>query len=103
MVIFTKIDKIDYICTNYGCKLKISYMKRHLSLLSILLCLVACLPIQANGRFNVKDFGAKGDGVHIDSPAINAAIDAASEAGGGTVYFPAGTYSSYSIRLKSHI
>ena len=103
MVIFTKIQKIDYICTNYGCKLKISYMKRHLSLLSILLCLVACLPIQANGRFNVKDFGAKGDGVHIDSPAINAAIDAASEAGGGTVYFPAGTYSSYSIRLKSHI
>lgn len=103
MVIFTKINKFDYICTNYDFKLKISYMQRHLSLLSVFLCLVACLPIQANGRFSVKDFGAKGDGVHIDSPAINEAIDAAAEAGGGTVYFPAGIYSSYSIRLKSHI
>lgn len=55
------------------------------------------------GTFNVKDFGAKGDGVNIDSHAINAAIDAAALAGGGTVYFPAGTYSSYSIRLKDNI
>lgn len=62
-----------------------------------------CLAINASGHFNVRDFGAKGDGTHIDSPAINAAIDAAAKAGGGTVYFPAGTYSSYSIRLKSNI
>lgn len=62
-----------------------------------------CLAINASGHFNVRDFGAKGDGTHIDSPAINAAIDAAATAGGGTVYFPAGTYSSYSIRLKSNI
>lgn len=57
----------------------------------------------AAGTFNVKDFGAKGDGVNIDSHAINAAIDAAALAGGGTVYLPAGTYSSYSIRLKDNI
>ena len=35
--------------------------------------------------YNVKDFGAKADGSAIDSPAINRAIEAASQAGGGTV------------------
>jgi polygalacturonase len=55
------------------------------------------------GILNVKSFGATGDGRTIDSPAINRAIEAAASAGGGTVYFPAGTYASYSIRLKSHI
>lgn len=55
------------------------------------------------GFYNVKNFGAKGNGAHIDSPAINAAIEAASAQGGGTVYFPAGVYQSYSIRLKSNI
>lgn len=54
-------------------------------------------------HYNVKDYGAVGDGKTIDSPAINKAIEAAAEAGGGTVYFPAGTYLSFSIRLKSHI
>ncbi|MGC4053009.1 MAG: glycosyl hydrolase family 28-related protein [Paludibaculum sp.] len=53
--------------------------------------------------FNVKDFGAAGDGKTLDSPAINKAIEAAAAAGGGTVVFPAGTYLSGSIRLKSHI
>jgi len=57
---------------------------------------------QAN-TYNIKDFGAKGDGKTIDSPAINRAIDAAAKAGGGCVYFPAGTYASYSIRLKDNI
>lgn len=57
----------------------------------------------SNSIYNVRDFGAKGDGITIDSDAINKAIIAASEAGGGTVLFPAGTYASYSIRLKSNI
>ncbi len=55
------------------------------------------------GILNVKTHGATGDGHTIDSPAINRAIDAATAAGGGTVYFPAGTYASYSIHLKSHV
>ncbi len=58
--------------------------------------------------FDVTWFGARGDGVTIDSDAINRAIDAAARPGpggraGGTVYFPAGTYASYSIRLKSNV
>jgi polygalacturonase len=57
----------------------------------------------ADWTFDVRNFGAVGDGKAIDSPAINAAIDAAASAGGGTVYFPAGTYASYSIRLKSQV
>lgn len=53
--------------------------------------------------YNVRDFGAVGDGKTLDSPAINQAIEAAAAAGGGTIVFPAGTYLSGSIRLKSKI
>lgn len=53
--------------------------------------------------FNIKKYGAKGDGKTLDTRSINAAIEAAAETGGGTVFFPAGTYLSGSIHLKSHI
>ncbi|MBQ1677694.1 MAG: right-handed parallel beta-helix repeat-containing protein [Bacteroidaceae bacterium] len=53
--------------------------------------------------YNVKDFGAMGNGKHIDSPAINEAIDKAAEDGGGTVLISEGQYLCYSIRLKSGI
>jgi len=56
-----------------------------------------------DGRFNVRAFGATGDGATLDTKAINAAIDAAAAAGGGTVVFPAGNYLSFSIHLKSHV
>lgn len=52
---------------------------------------------------NIRDFGAKGDGVTIDSPAIDRAIAYAAERGGGTVLIPAGTYACYTIHLKSKI
>lgn len=41
---------------------------------------------------NVKDFGAKGDGITDDTPAIQAAINWTSADTRGTIYFPAGTY-----------
>ncbi|MBC8053922.1 MAG: glycoside hydrolase family 28 protein [Sphingobacteriaceae bacterium] len=53
--------------------------------------------------YDVKSYGATGNGMTLDTEAINKAIDAAANAGGGTVNFPAGTYLSYSIRLKSNI
>jgi len=53
--------------------------------------------------FNVHAYGATGDGKTIDSPAINRAIDAASSSGGGMVFFPAGIYLCFSIRLKSNV
>ena len=53
--------------------------------------------------FDVRTFGATGDGKTVDSPAINKAIEAAAAAGGGTVFFPGGNYICFSIRLKSHV
>jgi polygalacturonase len=55
-----------------------------------------------SGMFDVRAFGAKGDGTTIDTPAINRAIEAAS-ASGGTVRFAAGQYLCYSIHLKSNV
>ncbi|HKW29284.1 MAG TPA: glycoside hydrolase family 28 protein [Verrucomicrobiae bacterium] len=53
--------------------------------------------------FNVRSFGAVGDGTNLDSPAINQAIQAASAAGGGTVFVPAGTFLCGSIHLTNNI
>ena len=74
-------------------------MKRIYLLFSLL---IGCIYLHA-AIYNVMDFGAKADGKTIDSPAINRAIEAAAQAGGGTVYLPAGEYACYSIRLKSNI
>ena len=67
----------------------------------LFICLIA-VTVQAK-VYDVTQYGAKGDGVTIDSPAVNKAIEAAAAAGGGTVYFPAGEYQCYSIRLASHV
>ena len=53
--------------------------------------------------FNVKNFGAVGDGKNLDSPAIDKAIEACVKNGGGTVYLPSGIYLSGSIHLKSNV
>ncbi len=53
--------------------------------------------------FDVKKYGAVGDGKTLDTMAINKTIAAAAAAGGGTVYLPAGTYLSFSIHLKSNV
>ena len=55
------------------------------------------------GVFDIRAYGAVGDGKTVDSPAINKAIEAAAVAGGGTVVFPPGTWLSFSIHLKSHV
>ncbi len=89
-------------------------MKKNLLVLSVfIVCFSLQVSVQARtmtpdasvpaAHFNVRTYGARGDGVQLDSPAINKTIDAASKAGGGTVYFPAGSYLSGSIRLKSNI
>lgn len=77
-----------------------------MKLLSLVLPIFLALTLSAQSNkvfYNVRDFGAKGDSITIDGPAINAAIDAAAAKGGGTVYFPPGIYATYTIRLKSNI
>lgn len=69
----------------------------------LLLALVCTVCASAQTYFNVKDYGAKGDGQTLDSPAINSAIEACAQQGGGVVVLPAGRYLCGSIRLKSNI
>ena len=57
----------------------------------------------AHSFFNVRDYGAKGNGSDLDTVAINLAIVAAARSGGGIVFFPAGQYLSFSIHLASNV
>ena len=64
---------------------------------------VACsLPLQA-ATFNVRDYGAKADQTHNDAPAIQAALDACNQAGGGEVLVPPGNYFAGKLILKSNV
>lgn len=58
---------------------------------------------QPTTQFNVKNFGATGDGIRPDTDAINKTIQAARDAGGGTVLVPAGTYVSGTIQLQNNV
>lgn len=61
------------------------------------------LPVIPDKKFSVRDFGAKGDGAADDTKALQAAIDAASKAGGGMVEVPAGNYVSGPLHLASKL
>ncbi len=53
--------------------------------------------------FNVRRFGASGDGVRLDTAEIQKAIDACAQAGGGVVVFPRGVYRSGTIEMRSGV
>jgi Pectate lyase superfamily protein len=57
----------------------------------------------AQTAFNVRDYGAVGDGTTDDTAAIQAAINAANAGGGGIVFLPPGTYLSRGQTLYSRI
>ena len=61
-----------------------------LTLISLLLATLFTEGLAA--IYYVRDFGAKGDGQHIDSPAINAALLKAANDGEGAVVLTEGTY-----------
>lgn len=61
------------------------------------------LPPLAGLVVNVRDQGARGDGSHLDMGALQAAIDAAHGAGGGTVLLPPGVYRSGTLVLKDNV
>jgi polygalacturonase len=61
---------------------------------------------QTGGRPGIHDvhrYGAAGDGVHVDTGAIQAAVDRCAQSGGGTVLFRSGVYLSGTIVLKSNV
>jgi polygalacturonase len=53
--------------------------------------------------YNIREFGAKGDGKTLDTAALQAAIDACTKDGGGTVLVPAGTFHIGAVELKSNV
>ena len=53
--------------------------------------------------FNVRNYGAAGDGVQLDTKAIQATIDSCALSGGGTVYFSSGQYLSGTLFLKNNV
>ncbi len=55
------------------------------------------------GMTSVHEFGAHGDGKRLDTQSIQKAIEACAKAGGGTVFFPAGTYLSGTIFLRNRV
>lgn len=69
----------------------------------LLLMALFCVPTYANITYNVRSFGAKGNGKTLDSPAIQKAIDKCSRKGGGVVTIPAGVYLSATIQLKDGV
>ena len=59
--------------------------------------------VRAAPVFDVRNYGATGNGVRLDTAPINQAIDACARAGGGQVRFPPGRYRCGTIHLRSHV
>eukprot|EP01012_Entosiphon_sulcatum_P020697 TRINITY_DN25586_c0_g3_i2.p1 TRINITY_DN25586_c0_g3~~TRINITY_DN25586_c0_g3_i2.p1 ORF type:complete len:259 (-),score=36.69 TRINITY_DN25586_c0_g3_i2:532-1308(-) len=80
-------------------------MRSTLFLAAVALCSPHLTPTHAAGVFNVRDYGAKGDGIALDTDAVRKALRAAEATGsGGTVVFPSsGRYLTGPFNLTSHI
>lgn len=74
-----------------------------LCVLAVSLCVGAAAQHRSAPFFNVMDYGAHKDSSASSSEAFRAAIAAASKAGGGTVYVPAGTYVAGPIEMVSNL
>jgi hypothetical protein len=68
------------------------------------ICLLGAAPLTAAEQVvNIRELGAVPDGKTLCTEAIQKAINRCSASGGGTVYFPPGTYLSGTVFLKSHV
>ena len=81
------------------------YQNRFLHLLILGIVLFQFVGVEAfsSNTFNIKTYGAKGDGKTLNSVAINKAITACADKGGGTVIIPQGIYLTGTIEMKSHV
>ena len=76
-------------------------MKPHVSCFMLICCTFPALAVA--DTLDVRSFGAHGDGHHIDSPAINRALEVAATHPGDTVVVPEGIYLCYSLHLQSEV
>ena len=75
-----------------------------LAMFAVFAWLLAAVPLVAAEQVvDVRELGAVPDGKTLSTEAIQKAIDHCGAAGGGTVYFPPGTYLSGTLFLKSHV
>ena len=72
---------------------------------SLLLAIAAMVPVSSAEPkvFNIKTYGAIGDGEAMETEAVQQAIDACHADGGGTVRVPPGDFQIGTIRLKSNV
>ena len=68
-----------------------------------MLLLSGCRAAAQPRTFDVRDFGAKGDGTTLDTTALNRAIEACATAGGGKVLVTRGEYLTGTVHLKSNV
>lgn len=66
-------------------------------------CLTTMLVAAEGATHNVRDHGARGDGLTLDTAALNRTVEACAAAGGGTVLVPPGRYLTGTVRLQSHV
>jgi polygalacturonase len=77
---------------------------RQLAMLRVLVGLILATTVSsADAAFNVVDSGAVGDGVTVNTAAIQSSIDACASGGGGTVLFPAGRFVTGTLFLKDKV
>jgi len=75
----------------------------YLSAILLAVFLGFCATNSFAAAYNVREYGAKADGTNNDTAAIQAAVDACNQAGGGEVMVPAGNYFCGKIVLKSNV
>jgi len=83
--------------------------RRHITLCLVTACAIlptwraAAAPLPSHPWFDVREFGAAGDGKRKDTEAIQQAVEAAAQQGGGEVVLTAGRYLSGTITLRSGV
>lgn len=82
--------------------IRLRYIRHCLAPIAMAACISCCVAAVA-ADFDPRTFGAKADGLSMDTRAIQAAVDACAAAGGGTVRLSGGVFLSGAVVLKSNI
>ncbi|MBN2023573.1 MAG: glycoside hydrolase family 28 protein [Pirellulales bacterium] len=80
-----------------------AYLAKFVACLSLSLQGVPAVATAPPGAYCVTDFGAVGDGATLNTAALQKAIDTCAAKGGGTVFFPPGTYLTGTLFLRDRV